>query len=92
MENKKKWLVIVTETQYTWLKEVAEKTSLKGSDIIGELLNKGMEDRQFVASLAEAQLKIKLQKLNDKAMEIEEQREELQKQFGFSGARKKMVV
>lgn len=82
MTGGKKWVLVITDEQSDWLKDVADKTNLKGSDIVREMLNNIMEDdKKFISSLANAQLKIKLQALNDKKAALAEEERELKKQF-----------
>lgn len=83
MTGGKKWLVVLTEEQHDWIKTLSQDVGLKGSDIIREMIDRTMGDnpRQFKASLANAQLKIRLQVLNDKRAALEEEAKELKKQL-----------
>lgn len=77
----KKWLTVITEEQYDWIKETALAAGLKGSDVVREALDRSMKDREFKATLAAAQLKIQLDTLNSKKAALESQTKELQKRL-----------
>lgn len=64
----KKWMIVVTEEQYDWIKSVSNKTGLKGSDIVRELVDRCMTDdpKSFVNSLAATQHKMELEELERK--------------------------
>ncbi len=81
MEGKKKWLTMLRVDQYTWIKDMAKKNGLKGSDILGEALDRIMNDDDFLDSLSETRLKVQLQELNDEAAGIEQKREELRRKY-----------
>lgn len=86
MTGGKKWVLVVTDEQHDWLLMVREKTHLKGSDIVRELISRQMEDddKKFIASLANAQLKIQLQNINDRKAALAEQERLIRKQFSTS--------
>ncbi len=91
MVGGKKWLVVLTEEQHEWIKRTSEEVGIKGSDIVREIIDRVMADnpRQFKNSMANAQLKIRLQALNDKRAAIEEEANELKKQM--SGREKQLA-
>jgi len=84
MTGGKKWLVVLTEEQHDWIKATAEEVGIKGSDIVREILDRVMSEdtRKFKASLANTQLKIRLQTINDKRAALDEEVRELKKQMG----------
>lgn len=79
----KKWMIVLTDEQFEWVKETAEKTGLKGSDIIREIVDRQMNDnpRQFVASLAATQYKMELQELEQQQRALEAKQEEIRKRI-----------
>lgn len=81
MMNKRKWITVITEEQYDWIKETAEAAGLKGSDVVREAIDRSMKNREFRASLAQTQLKIQLDALNDKKAALESQTKDLQKRL-----------
>lgn len=81
MIGKKKWLVILPEEMYVWIKETSKRNRIKGSDVVVEAVERIMEDKNFTASLAETHLKVKLQKLNDEEAELMEQKSQLQQEL-----------
>lgn len=87
MTGGKKYMIVLTEEQYNWIKTVATETQLKGSDVVREIIDRCMVDnpRQFKASLVNTQMKIKLQALNEKRAALDEEVAELQRQFKGTG-------
>lgn len=83
MQGGKKWLMVVTDEQHEWIKTTAREVGLKGSDIVRELIDRVRQedDRKFKASLAQTQLKNRLQALNDKEAAIQEEKRELKRQM-----------
>lgn len=82
MTGGKKWMTVLREEHHEWLKDVIKQTDLRGTDIIGEMFERIMaDDKKFIASLAQAQLKIKLQTINDKKAALAEEEKELKKQY-----------
>lgn len=79
----KKWMIVVTEKQYNWIKEVAETTGLKGSDIVREMVEHTMNNdtKTFISGLATTQYKIELANLAEKRQEIEDKEAELKKKL-----------
>ena len=84
MEGGKKWLVVLTEEQHEWIKDTSSKVGLKGSDIVREIVDRVMNEdsKKFRESLANAQLKMKLQSINDKKAALMEEERELKRQLG----------
>lgn len=72
MTDKKKWLVILRKDQYDWIKETAQSTELKGSDIVRAMIDETMKTNpeKFKQKLAEEQTRIELQSYNDKISEL----------------------
>ncbi len=83
MVGGKKWLVVLTEEQHEWIKATAQEVGIKGSDIVREIIDRTMGDnpRQFKNSMANAQLKIKLQAINDKRAALDEEVAKLKQQM-----------
>lgn len=83
MTGGKKWLTVITEEQYEWIKDTSEKVGLKGSDMIREILDRAMaeDQKKFRASLANIQVKIKLQSINDRKIALQEEEREVRKQL-----------
>lgn len=79
----KKWLAVLRDEQYEWLKDTSKEVGLKGSHVIRELIDRAMteDNKRFKQSLAQTQLKIKLQNLNDKKAAILEEERELKRQM-----------
>lgn len=83
MTGGKKWLLVITDEQHAWIKDVIRDTGLKGSDIVREVLDRvmGEDDKKFRQSLSQAQLKIKLESINDRRAALEEEAAKLKKQL-----------
>jgi len=83
----KKWMIVVTDEQYEWIKSVSEKTDLKGSDIIREMIARIMDGnpKEFVSSLASTQLKNELMELEQKEQMIAQKTAELRKKLKQEG-------
>lgn len=80
---KKRWLLVIPEHQQEWIRETAEATDLRGSDVVAELIERLLKDKpeaqKFKSSLAEIKTKKALQELVDKKAAIEEEIEKLRR-------------
>ncbi len=71
----KKWLVIVEDEQYDWIKKMAAKAGVKGSKVVRKALKKAQEENadEIVASLRESKDEEELTKLERQKARLEEQ-------------------
>lgn len=83
MTEKKKWLVILTKEQYDWIKDTAESTELKGSDIVREIIDDQMKSspEKFKKRLVDAQKRIELERVMNKIAELESVKKEMTKEL-----------
>lgn len=71
----KKWLVVVTDEQYGWIKKTAEETGVKGSTVIREVLDRArtIESGDFKMSLLKSQIKNQLEEREIEKRRIEQE-------------------
>lgn len=73
---KKRWLLVIPEHQQEWIRETAEATDLRGSDVVAELIDRLLKDKteaaKFKSSLAELKTKKELSELEEKKAAIED--------------------
>lgn len=69
----KKWLVLVREDQYDWIKKTAAQTGLKGSSVIREVIDRTRtkEQKEVISSLMQAQVRARLEELEEAKEAIE---------------------
>ena len=92
--EKKRWLVVLPVNQRDWIKDISSSTGLKGSDIMSELIEDCMKNNsaKFKQSLAQTQLKIKLQAINERRAALEEEAQEVKRSLGGSLTREKVLA
>ncbi len=81
--SKKKWLSVLEESQYDWVKETAEETGTNGSAVIRAVIDRArkVDVGEFKQQLQEAQIKGQLEKLNAQKNALEEQAQLLKKRL-----------
>lgn len=79
MHTTKKWMVVLTDEQYDWVKGTAEKADVSGASVLRALISEAMEinSNEFRRSLQSAQLKTELLQLEEKKAQIAEKEREL---------------
>ncbi len=84
MEKPKKWMVVLSETQYEWIKDVADKSGASGAAILRTLITRAMDQNSsdFRRELMQAQLQSQLEALEEKKARIAEQEKELRSKLG----------
>lgn len=82
MSDLVKWVMSIRPEQRDWLQAISEKVDLSTAEIGREMFDRAMTDKSFVASLAQAQQKIKLQTLDEKIAALNEERKKTQAQYG----------
>lgn len=80
---KKKWLAVLEDDQYKWVKETANEIDTNGSAVIRAVIDRArtMDFGDFKKALAESQIKNQLEKLNKQKAELEEQVQELRQRM-----------
>lgn len=75
----KKWMVVLNETQYDWIKETAEKADVSGATVLRALITDAMSvnSAEFRRNLMSSQLRSELAALEVKQIEITEKAKEL---------------
>jgi hypothetical protein len=84
MSNVKKWMVVLTNEQYEWIKETADKAGVSGAAVCRTLIGQAMEQNssEFRRNLMSAQIKSELEGLEEKKARIAEQEKELRLKLG----------
>ncbi len=79
-----KWMVMLTRDQKQLIEQTAEKTGLKGSDVIREMVKTvtSGDFKTFVNSLSETQTRILVENLESKKRELDEKIRDLKGQIG----------
>ena len=77
------WMTTLTPEQHEWIKEMSRTAGLQGSEIIRSLIDKARQDSEntFQADIREQHIKKRLEAINDRMSEFEEERQELNKQL-----------
>lgn len=80
----KKWLVVVPDEQYNWLKTVArqaKETGLKitGSDVVRTALEKAQKDKELLTSLKESKIRERVLRLESQKAALEVQIQTIKK-------------
>lgn len=75
----KKWMVVLSDDQYDWIKDTSTKADVSGATVLRALISQAMEQNSsdFRRGLMSQQLKAELQALEDKKAEIAEKEKEL---------------
>ena len=79
MTPPKKWMALLTEDQYNWIKSIAEKTEVSGGAVIRALIAQAMEQNSadFRRGLMSTQLKAELQALEVAKAKLEAKEKEI---------------
>lgn len=79
MNTAKKWMVSLTDGQHEWVKQTASDASIDGSSVIREAIEQAIKDSKgFISHLIGAQVRMKLDVLQEKKATLEEEIRALQ--------------
>lgn len=75
----KKWMVVLKDAQYAWIKETSDKSEVSGAAVLRALISQAMDQNsaEFRRNLMGEQLKAELQVLEERKARIEEKEKEL---------------
>lgn len=71
----KKWLVVVEDSQYDWLKKTAADVGISGSVVVRAIIEKArtVEAGDFKISLLESQIKDKIHALQEEKLKVDQE-------------------
>lgn len=69
----KRWVGVIPDEQYNWIKETMRDVGVKGAYIIQEALAKAQKDKSFKDSLMAAQVRWKLDQLAEAKAKLEDE-------------------
>ncbi len=75
----KKWMIVLSESQYDWVKDTSEKANVSGAAVLRALITEAMaiNSTEFRRSLMSSQMRSELAALEAKEIEIKEKAREL---------------
>lgn len=87
----KKWMVVLTENQYEWVKTTSSKAKVSGAAVLRSLISQAMEQNSadFQRSLMSAQLKVELHALEIAKEKLAEKEKEIR--LKMTGREKALV-
>lgn len=79
----KKWLVVVTDEQYDWIKKTAAEVGVKGSVVVRGVMEKvkTIDSGDFKMSLLKEQLKDKLESIENEQKKLDDQKNEIMRKL-----------
>lgn len=89
MNTSKKWMISFVGDNYEWVKGINDETDIGGSEIINELINRVRRDKtqaeEFKQGLLAAKTRLKLEELEGKKQDLEDQIRQLSTKVVRSG-------
>lgn len=80
----KKWMVVLSDEQYNWIKDTSDKTDTTGAAVLRALVSQAMNENSvsFRRSLMSAQVQMELDELDRKKQAIADKEKELRAKLG----------
>lgn len=76
-----KWMAVITEEQRDWIRSTAKSTNIKGAAIVRAAIDRAIKDKEFRSGLAQAQLEVELELLQEKRESLEAEIKDRQKRM-----------